>query len=177
MRTSRKISTCLLLTALVLGQTVSILCAIGIVGFSRILSSISIPSGYIYVDLDIYTPSAMTVEIPYVIRNPSIYEITQLSIDLELRINYINESNHANLTSLVFQKSVTGLKCKAFKNLDEKIEGKFTDFLIAPLAIFHENVDITENVYYFLDFSFHGRYFLGLIKFSFSEFNINIFDL
>ena len=119
----------------------------------------------------------MTVEVPYEIKNPGIYDLTNIEISIALRLNYINESNHANITSLIFSKISLIGRCKSFSRLSNYINGTFADFIIPPLIDYFYNADEFEMVYYLIDIGFNAKCFYGLIKFHFSEYNINLFEI
>ena len=177
LKTSRKVSIALFIVFIISAQITSILCAIGIFNFSQLLSNIKVPSGYTYLNLDIYTPEDMTVEVPYEIKNPGIYDLTNIEISIALRLNYINESNHANITSLIFSKISLIGRCKAFSKLTDYFNGTFADFIIPPLIDFFDNAEEFEMVYYLMDIDFNAKYFYGLIKFHFAEYNLNLFEI
>jgi len=177
LKTSRKISLVLFIVLIFSVQITSILCAISILNFSQLLSNIKIPSGYVYINLDIYTPDDMAVEVPYEIKNSGIYDLTDIKIHIALQLNYINESNHANITSLIFSKVSSVGRCKALSRLCAYINGTFADFLIPPLVDFFNIADEFEMTYYLLNITFNAKYFYGLIKFHFAENNLNLSEL
>jgi len=172
----RKISFVLLIIIIICGPIVSILCTIAILNFSQLLYSINIPSGFIYLDLDIYSPETMTIQVPYEIKNPGIYDLTNIKISVDLRLNYINESNDVNITSLVFSRIELIGNCVALNTLTGIINGSFLDFFISPLIDFYDYSDEFETVYYLLDIDFKAKYFFGTIIFQFSQNNLNLFE-
>ena len=177
LNTSRKISIALFIIFMISAQVTSILCAISILNFSQLLSNIKIPSGYTYLNLDIYSPDDMAVEIPYEIRNDGLYDLTNIKIGITLHLNYINESNHANITSKVFSKTSIIRNCKAFSKLSDNFEGTFSDFFISPLVEFFDNADEFEMTYYLVDINFTAKYFYNLIKFQFTVYKFNLFEI
>ncbi|MFW9896472.1 MAG: hypothetical protein ACFFD7_11760 [Candidatus Thorarchaeota archaeon] len=174
LKTSRKISLVLFFFFFLLGQIASILCAISIINISMILSEIRIPSGFVYLDLDIYTPENMTVQVPYEIHNPGIYDLFNIHITVDLYLNYINKSNQVNITSHVFSTFKNVGICKIFNQLTDDIEGEFSDFFIPSLVDFFNNVNEYEQVLYLLDIQFSANYLYGLIFLNFKEFKIKI---
>jgi hypothetical protein len=174
LNTPRKISISLFISFILIAQITSIICAIGILNFSQLLSNIKIPSGYVYVNLDIYSPNDMAVEIPYDIENAGAFDLTHIELSINLHLNYINESNHANITSHVFSKTSLAPRCRAFSTLSENFVGTFPDFLIPPLVEFFDNSDEFEMVYYLMDINLRAKYFYGLINFQFAENNLNL---
>jgi len=118
----------------------------------------------------------MTVQVPYEISNPGIYDLTDIELTIEMRVNYINHSNQANITSWVFSKTSPLQACKAFSSISGDFEGSFLNFFIPPLVEFFDDADEFEMVYYLLDIHFKAKYFLGLISFQYTENNLNLFD-
>ena len=173
---SRKVSIVLFIVIIITVQITSIFCAISVLNFSQLLSHIKVPAGYVYIDTDIYAPETMTVQVPYEIFNPGIYDLADIELTVDLSVNYINQSNQANITSLVFSKTSPLKACKPFSTLSGDFEGSFLNFFIPPLVEFFDDADEFEMVYYLLDIHFTAKYFFGLISFQYTENNLNLFD-
>lgn len=173
---SRKISIVIFIILLLVFQIISILTAISIVNFSQLLSNIKIPAGYIYFEIDIDSPETMAAQIPYEIFNPGIYELSDIHINVDIKVNYINESNHANITSQIFSKKDTITNCRALHTKIGLFEGDFSSFNITPLIEFFTYSDEFEDVYFLLDIQFQAKYFYRLIEFQTTQYNLNLFN-
>ena len=172
---SRKISIVIFIILLLIFQIISILIAISILNFSQLLSNIKIPAGYIYFEIDIDSPEIMTAQIPYEIYNPGIYELSDIHINVDIKVNYINESNQANITSQIFSKKDTVSNCKALQTKTGLFEGDFSSFIITPLINFFAYSDELVIALFLLDVQFKAKYFYGLIEFQITQYNLNLF--
>ncbi len=176
LRTSRKFSIVLFISFIITAQLTTILITIGILNFSQLLSNIKIPSGYINLDIDVDSPETMTVQIPFVINNPGIFELSDIKIIADIHVNYINKSNQINITSQIFSKTNSIGNCKALHKITSQFEGSFIDFLIPSLIIFLDNSDELVMIYFFLDIQFYAKYMGGLIQCQFTENDLNLFN-
>lgn len=175
LKTSRKISIILSIGILLGAQIASFLCLICILNLSQLLSNIHIPAGYVYMDLDIFTPENMTVEIPYYIKNSGIYDLDEIELEIKININYINKSDQVNITSLFFSKTGSIGRCRALDSIYRQFKGDFTNFNIPSLVDFLNYFDETKLVLYFLDLKLRAKYFFNLVDFKIIENNINLY--
>ena len=116
----------------------------------------------------------MEVCTPYYIPNKGIFELDRNFIDVGIKINYINKTNARNITSSIFTKCGFLPKCKAFNSLKGNFTGDFSNFNITALINFISYFDISEPINYLVNITFRARYFFNLIKFSISQFNLDL---
>ena len=86
-------------------QFSSIFMGINFLTFIEIISELEIPSGYVYINIDIENPDDMTVQMPFSISNHGMVELTEITLYVEVMLNFINKSNNANLTLSIFSKT------------------------------------------------------------------------
>lgn len=165
----RKISIIFYLFAIFSSQIIAVISVVNLYQFSHIITQIEVPSGSIYFYININDPINMTVEIPYKIPNSGISDMRDIQLGVNLELNYINKSNHANITSLIFSRSEQVAVCHAMSQFEGLFKGDFTDFFINPLIIFYNNVDIEEDIIYIFDLGFRLKYFWNLLGFSLKE--------
>lgn len=133
---------------------------------SQIISGIKIPDGSIYLNLDLENPEYMEANIPYYIKNPSVYDLNDLFIKVGVSVNYIDKTNNKNVTFLIFSKSGVLPICKALSSLTGDFKGFFLHFNITAIDNFQLDLDFTKFFRFSVNIEFRANYFLNLVKFS-----------
>lgn len=162
----KKTSLLLLVSTIVFIQITSML---GILAFSSmgdVISNIKIPDGPIYLNLNLKDPESMEVSLPYLIQNPSIYDIDVVSIELALSVDYYDKVIDKNVSSLLFVKSGLLPGCKALSSSGGEFKGFFSHFNITAVNNFQLNFDFTKLFRFYVDIEILTKYFFNLIKFS-----------
>lgn len=174
MRLPRKVSFISFIIILVLIQLLSLMSLIGIATVPDILNNIKIPSGYVFTNIDTDYPEDMVVSIPYDIVNKGIYDLTEMRIEAEMYIVYVNQSNSLNITRNIFAKSDFLPDCKGLQRLSGIFLGNFYDFNINSLVRYFEEVDPYSTTNFFLNLNFSTKYFFNLISLQtrFSDLNL-----
>lgn len=133
---TRKFSILFLCFSILSTQTVSIGVLHSIISLDHIIGSIRFPNEYVDLNMDIYQPENMSVEIAYKIENPSLFEISNIILSVKIRVNYINQYTLENITSLIYSKRGKTQNCRAFRVIDSMFTGDFSDYIIENLTIF-----------------------------------------
>ena len=163
---TRKISLIFFLCIFIFAQTVGYLVIAAFSGLSQILETIRIPDGIIDLNLDIYNPEDIEVNIPYYIKNQGIYDLNNLYMDVDISVNYIDKITRENITLQIFTKADVLPDCTTFNSLVGNFTGTFHDFNVTAVVNFIENVDYFEIYYFLIDISFQAEYFWDLIDIS-----------
>jgi hypothetical protein len=173
-KTTRKISMGFFVLTLFSVQIVSVLSIIGVVSVPEILANIKIPAGYVYTNIDIDYPEDMIVSMPYDISNEGIYDLTEIIVNTEIYIVYVNQSNSLNITKNIFSKIQMLPDCKAQQRSIGIFEGRFSDFNISSLIIFFDEADQFAKVEFFLNLKVSSNYFYNLIRMKIGYLNLNL---
>lgn len=163
---TRKISLIFFLCIFIFAQIVGYLIIAAFSGLSQIFETIRIPDGLIDLNLDIYSPEDMEVNIPYYIKNQGIYDLNDLYMEVYISVNYIDMITRENITLQIFAKANILPDCEAFSSLIGNFTGTFHDFNVTAIVDFMENADYFEPLYFFTDISFQAKYFWDLIDVS-----------
>lgn len=143
--------------------------------FIEIIPKLEIPSGYVYINIDIENPDDMTVQMPFSISNYGMAELTEITLYVEVMLNFINKSNNANLTLLIFSKISIVNSISPYMVVNDFFVGDFSDFNISALIYFEENGDEYEPLIFNVNYIFKANYFSNLLKLSISRFNITLY--
>ncbi|MFW9969594.1 MAG: PKD domain-containing protein [Candidatus Odinarchaeota archaeon] len=127
-----------------------------------------------YLNIDIYNPEDMECTVPYYIQNHGIYDISDIFVETEIYINYIDEITSKNLTRKIFYKAEGLPRCKVFSSLIGNFSGTFSSFNISAIVEFNENYDFEESFKILTNIRLKGKYLFNLIGFSIA---LNYIDL
>lgn len=174
LRTSRKLSFSFIIAVIFFAQIVGILSLIAISSLQQIISNLRIPEGVIYLNIDVYSPESMEASIPYYIQNQGIYGLSDLSIEAEIFINYIDETTSKNITAKIFSKADGIPKCEAFSSLIGNFSGTFSSFNVSAIMDFNQNFDFEKSFKFLTNIKFRAKYFFNLITFSIALNNIDL---
>jgi len=163
---TRKLSLIFFICIFIFAQLVGFLTIAAFSGLSQIFEDIRIPDGMIDLNLDIYSPEDMEVNIPYYIKNQGIFDLNDLYMEVDISVNFIDVITRENITVQIFSRAGALPSCKAFNSLIGNFSATFHDFNITAVVNFIENTDIFEPYYYLVDISFQAEYFFGLVDFS-----------
>jgi len=168
----RKLSILITIIILIIAQTFTILIIIGINNLPVILSNFKFPSGPSNLNIDIYNPEDMIVEMPYEIDNPTAFEISGITAIVNVSIQYTRQSDQVNITSFIFGKSNILETSRAFHTLIGIFEGDFNYFNVTALINYYDEFDPSKLVYFYLHIRFSLKYFFNLMDFEFAISNI-----
>jgi hypothetical protein len=140
---------------------------------NEILSRFKLPAGFISLSLSTENQDRYFF-VSYEIPNSGIFSLKDVKVSLSLRINYINQSNFANISRYVFVKIVNLGTCAPFSTMKGVINGTANDFNTLEVMTLNEEISLFEDYFYFLNYSISAGYFLELIHFKVSRFNINL---
>lgn len=175
LRKSRKIGVILYVVSIASFQVSSLASLGATLGFSQVLSDIRFPAGFIHLNLDVVEPENLLVAMPYEIDNGGVYYLTDIKVSVNIRVNYLNQSNLANITALFFSKSSRLPDVRASSVFSGFFEGDFRYFDLDVLTDMYNYSDAFEPKLYYMDLMFSAVYFLGLMRFSFSQINTSFY--
>lgn len=169
---SRRISIVFTIFLLIIAQTFTILTVVSINNIPVILSNFKFPSGPSNLNIDIYNPEDMIVEMPYEIDNPTAFEISEITAFVNISIKYTRQSDQANISSYIFSKSKMLGTIRVFYTLIDIFEGDFNYFNITALINYFDDFDPSKLVYFYLHVGFSLKYFFNLMNLKFFVYNI-----
>lgn len=166
LKLSRKISAICSIIMIIVIQITSIVVIININSFITVFSKIQIPNGYVYINMNIYEPENMNITIPYQIQNTGVSDLTNINMNVEIYINYINDTNKLDITKIVYQKYHFLGNCRAFCNKSGTLQGHSESFIIPNVITFFDYFDATKPVFFLMNLTIKANYFLNLIQFA-----------
>lgn len=174
LRRTKKVGVFLFLVFIINFQVCSLISLSAALSFSQILSDIRLPSGFVNINLNIVEPENLLVQIPYEIDNGGIFYLTDIATTISINVNYLNKSNLVNITSTIFSKSSNLPNVSPFSIYSGFISGNRQYFDEFALNEMFNNSDLFEPKFYKINISLSAVYFLGLIRFSFHQYNIRL---
>jgi len=170
----RRVSMILLLGGLLLMPITSLIVMHGITSFETIIGSVKVPNQYVSLNIDIEDPDSMSVIIAYSIYNPSAFPVSNLQLNVEVRVNFIDKYILSNTTLPIFSDHAVLPDCNPLQFTDEFYTGFYSCFLIENLITFNDNYDSMAPVLFFMDLSFSGEYLFSFITFNIIHFNLDL---
>jgi hypothetical protein len=172
LRRTKKIGVCLFLVFIFNFQICSLISLSATLSFSQILSDIRLPSGFVNINLNIIEPENLIVQMPYEIDNRGMFYLIDITTTISINVNFLNKSNSVNITSSIFYKSSILPDVSPFSASLGFITGNRQFFNEFALSEMFDNSDLFEPKFYRMNISLSAVYFLGLIRFSFEQYNI-----
>ena len=170
---SRKVGKIFFIVSILLFQVISLVGLSAVLSFSHLLSTIKFPAGYVNINLDL-DPDNLLLQIPYRVENNGMFTLTDFSASVSINVKYLNVSNSVNVTTLLFSRASNLPDVGAFREETGFFEGGRQFFEESAVIDMFNYSDIIEPKRFVLNLSISSRYFMGLIKFSFTQNNINL---
>ena len=120
------------------------------------------------------TTTNLLVQIPYKVDNNGMFALTDITASVKINVSYLNLSNSVNITTLLFSRTSDLPDVGAFREEIGFFEGGRQYFEETAVIDVFNYSDIFEPKTFMLNLSFSSNYFMGLIKYSFSQDNIKI---
>lgn len=135
--------------------------------FSQILSDMKFPAGFVNLNLDVFEPENLLLQIPYKIDNGGMFSLTDIETSIMISVNYLNVSNSANVTSVFFSRSIRLPDVKPLSVYLGFFEGGRPYFNEIALIDMYNYSGAFEPKFFRMNLSFSAMYYFGLIEFSY----------
>lgn len=173
LRRSRKFGKIFFIVSILLFQVISLIGLSSVLSFSNLLLTMRFPAGFVNINLDL-EPDNLLVQIPYKVENNGMFALTDITVSVRINVNYLNLSNSVNITTLLFSRTSSLPDVAAFREEIRFFEGDHQYFEESAVIDMFNYSDIFEPKKFILNLSFSSNYFMGLIKYSFSQDNIKL---
>ncbi|MFX1258748.1 MAG: hypothetical protein ACFFAN_12880 [Promethearchaeota archaeon] len=173
-KSSRLVSHIFVFIILIYSLALSVLFSSVLISLNRTIESIKVPDGYFKGNFNSSNPE---LEFPFSIENEGIYEVSDFSVKVCLKVLYFEENNDKEKDIDIFSKKENYGVIHAGQFYEGLFKGDEEDFDIPALDDFWNDVNIYEDVDFLIDIKISGKYFFGTIPFSVIMDDVNLEDL